>query len=266
MIFNNRKLTRRSILIGLTLTTIEVASGRHQARAGWLDDVLDKGSDILTDRDNDTPSSETNGSTLSQADARDGLKEALQIATDRAVSRVGVKDGYFLDEIIHIRLPKTLRKIQKPMKKVGASKLLDDVELRLNRGAETAAPYAKDLFVDAIRAMTIEDAVGIVNGGKTSATDYFEEKMTPQLTQTFHPIMENELEGAGALKAFDKAEAQYNDIPLVGNLAGDAKGDLIDHGVKKALEGLFYYVGEEERAIRTNPGRRTTRLLKRVFG
>lgn len=265
MAIKKRHISRRFLLNnlcgGLLLSAFSMP-----AHAGFLDDIIDKGGDLLKDKEGGSSNSEAGSDNLSDVDAHDGLKEALRIATDRAVSRVGVKDGYFLDDIIHIRLPKTLRKIQKPMKKIGAGKLLDDVEKRLNRGAERAAPYAKDLFVDAIRAMTIEDAAGIVGGGKTSATDYFEEKMTPELTETFHPIMERELEGAGALKAFDKAEDKYNDIPIVGNLAGDAKGDLIDHGVKKALSGLFYYVGEEERAIRTNPGRRTTRLLKRVFG
>ena len=154
---------------------------------------------------------------------------------------------------------------QKMMANFGLSGMLDDLELRLNRAAETAAPYAKELFVTAITAMTLDDANGILKGPNDAATRYFEGKMTPQLVQTFRPVISQHLEKSGAFRALDDVNNGLASIPLASSLQKTAKDSLIDHGLDYALSGLFHYVAKEEAAIRANPTKRTTDLLKKVF-
>ena len=225
------------------------------AHAGLLEDILE----AVTKGDTGSSGS------LSQADAAAGLREALIVGTGRVVSRVGRLDGYFGDNLIRIPLPGFLSTAQSALRAVGQSAMLDDLELRLNRAAETAAPIAKSIFIDAIKAMTVQDAIGIVRGSDTAATDYFRGKMTPPLTNAFRPVVKNELKDAGALRSFDRLAERYEDIPLVPALQDSAKDDLITHGLEGALHGLFYYLGKEEAAIRNDPAKRTSEILRKVF-
>jgi hypothetical protein len=200
---------------------------------------------------------------LTNADAEGGLREALTNGAVNAVLRVGKLDGYWRDGAIQIPLPGLLGDAQRLLKPLGQSRLLDDLQLRMNRAAETAAPRARDLFVSAIRGMSVQDAVGIVRGGETAGTEYLRGRTQDQLKTAFRPIVTNALDGAGALRAFDRAVQRHGAQGLVGASPRDA---LTDFATSKALDGLFYYVGQEERDIRTNPVKRTTELLRRVFG
>ncbi|MEM8986012.1 MAG: DUF4197 domain-containing protein [Pseudomonadota bacterium] len=203
---------------------------------------------------------------LTDADAAAGLREALSVGVDRVIARVGVVDGYLLDNAIRIPLPGYLGDAQRLLGQIGFSYLLDDLETRLNRGAERAAPLARDIFRTAITDMSVVDAVDIVRGGDTAATDYFRGKMTPPLQTAFRPILSEELDGAGATAALDNLVDRYSAIPLAPQMAGDAKGQLIDHGLDYALRGVFYYLGKEEAAIRQDPAKRTSEILRKVFG
>lgn len=203
---------------------------------------------------------------LSQADAVSGIKVALQNGVGAAVSQVGRTNGYFGDNLIRIPLPGFLADTQKSLSRIGLSGALDDLETQLNRGAERAAPQAKQLFVSAISAMSVSDAIGIVQGGPTSATDYFESRTTPQLTSLFRPVMTDALQQAGAIQTFDRVAAQLDTNPFTAGLGANAKNDLIDHGIDKGLAGIFYYIGQEEAAIRQDPVKRTSEILRRVFG
>jgi len=140
------------------------------------------------------------------------------------------------------------------------------MQLEINRGAEQAAPEARSIFVSAIRSMTINDALGIVNVGPTSATTYFQNRTTSSLTRLFRPSIETALTRTGAIQTYDNILASLAGIPLAPQMGADARDDLIDHGVGKGLDGLFYYVAREEEAIRTNPAKRTSDILRRVFG
>lgn len=202
---------------------------------------------------------------LSVGDVTLGLKDALRVSTSRVINRVGKPDGYLLDKLIHIPLPKSLQSAQKIMSAVGMSGMLDDLEVRLNRGAETAAPYAKNIFRDAIRSMTFDDAMGILKGPDDSATRYFQRKMTPNLQTTFRPIITNELDDAGAFTVLSNAANRYTSLPLGNNVDAFAKDKLVEHGLDYALDGIFHYLGKEEAAIRNNPAKRTTDILKKVF-
>lgn len=206
------------------------------------------------------------GGVLSQAEAAAGIRAALSNGVGHAVSTVGVRDGFFADNKIRIPLPDSLEQFRPIMAAVNIDGVLSELEMQLNRGAEKAAPIAKDIFLSAITDLTIQDAISIVKGPQNAATEYLQGKTTPKLVELFSPIMETALANTGALRLFDQLTDQVRNIPFAPNLAADARNDLINHGVTYALSGVFHYIGEEERMIRENPAKRTSEILRRVFG
>lgn len=201
-------------------------------------------------------------SLLSNDEIADGLREALRVGTERVVDQVGTTDGFNLDPDIRIPLPGPLQDAQRLLNTVGMSDMADDLELRLNRAAEAAAPEAQELFVDAISEMSLEDAQRIYDGPDDAATRYFQEKMSPALAERMAPIVDEALAEVGAIQSFDAMMSQYQSLPL----APDVKADLTDYTVEQAMDGIFHYVAKEEAAIRQNPAARTTELLQKVFG
>ena len=199
---------------------------------------------------------------LTDLDIGNGLKEALRIGTQRVVGQVGAVDGYNADSLIHIPLPEDLRKVHNTLDKIGLGSMTADLELKLNRSAERAAPEAKDVFWNAITEMTLDDVRGIWKGPDDAATQYFRGNMTVPLTDRFTPIILDAMGEVGAIRSYDRMMSKYESIPFV----PDVKGDLTRYTVKKALGGLFTYVAKEEAAIRKDPAKRTTELLQRVFG
>jgi hypothetical protein len=190
-----------------------------------------------------------------------GLKEALQIGAENAVKLTGKTDGYYRNEAIKILLPKSLQSLEKGLRAMGGSEKIDEFELSMNRAAENAAPEAKRIFVDAISKMTIEDARKILNGGDTAATDYFKSKTTTELTTAFRPIVEKSMEKFSVTQQFNALVGQVQSIPF----AKSPSLDINQYVVSKALHGLFFMLGEEEKKIRTDPSARVTSLLKEVF-
>ena len=199
---------------------------------------------------------------LTDGDIGNGLKEALRVGTERVVGQVGALDGYNADPAIHIPLPDDLRKVHDVLQKIGLGSMTADLETKLNRAAEKAAPEAKAVFWQAITEMTLEDVRAIWKGPEDSATQYFRGKMTGPLTERFTPIIADSMSQVGAIKSYDRAMAKYKSVPFV----PDVKGDLTRYTVGKGLGGLFHYVAREEAAIRKDPAKRTTELLRRVFG
>jgi len=206
----------------------------------------------------------TGGSKLSDGQIGLGLKDALKVASQRVIGRVGKLDGYNGDANIRIPLPGALQQFEGPLKAVGASGILDDLRLKMNRAAEQAAPKALNIFVDAATKMTFDDARSILTGPQDAATQYFRRTTSDSLTTAFRPIVDSALSGAGAILAFSAVTARIKTIPFIGQSVVDFS--LTDFTVGKALDGLFHYLVVEEQAIRTNPVARTTDLLKRVFG
>ena len=202
------------------------------------------------------------GGALSQAEIDAGLREALTVGTNIVAAQLGQTNGYFGDSEIRIPLPKTYRDIQSGLSRVGASGPLDDLELRMNRAAEAAVPEAKTLVIGAIRQITIEDAVRILNGGDTAATDYLREKTESQLRASFTPYVKTSLAQAGAFTSLEQVATNYG----VGGVTSSLQNDLTNHAVTLGLDGMFHYVAAEEKKIRENPVARTTDLLRRVFG
>lgn len=202
------------------------------------------------------------GGILSRGEIASGLREALRVGTERVVGQVGARDGYNADPTIHIPLPGILNDVQSALRRFGMAGLANDLELRLNRAAEAAAPAAKELFWQAIGAMTLEDVEGIYNGPDDAATRYFQGKMTPTLARRMAPVVNRILAEVGAIRSYDAMMAQYQAMPFV----PDVKANLTEYVVEKAMDGLFHYVAQEEAAIRNNPAKRTTEILRRVFG
>jgi hypothetical protein len=244
--------TRRTIL-GVLLSGLPVA-----ARAQGT--LLDQGRNLLGGAGGGSHA----GAGLSEGEIGGGLKDALKVASQRVVGRVGKADGYNGDPAIRIPLPGPLQQIAGPLKAVGASGMLDDLQLKMNRAAEEAAPKALGIFTDAVGKMSISDARGILSGPKDAATQYFRRTTSDQLTNAFRPIVDKSLANVGAVGALKSVQSQAASLPLAG--AGVSGFSLTDFTVGKALDGLFHYLATEESAIRTNPAARTTNLLKKVFG
>lgn len=191
-----------------------------------------------------------------------GLKEALSVGTRRVISLLGRKDGFYRSVDAHIPLPGDLRRVKRTLDRFGLGSITDDLERRLNRAAETAVPRAARIFSDAIRDMTLRDVRRIYEGPEDSATRYFQSKMTPPLVRSMRPVVDQELAQVGALQAYDRMMGQYRSLPFV----PDVKADLTEHVLTKALDAVFLYLAREEAAIRRDPAKRTTQLLRRVFG
>jgi len=198
---------------------------------------------------------------LSDAKIGSGLKEALRVGTETAVSLTGKTDGYFANQAIKILMPSQLETADKGLRMVGYGPQLDEFVLSMNRAAEAAAPWAKKIFGDAIGAMNIEDARKIWSGGDNAATQYFKSKTSDQLTAAFKPVVDKALNQVGVTRQYKELLGRAQSIPFM-------KTDSLDidrYVLGKSLDGLFLVLGEQEKQIRTNPAARTTELLKEVF-
>jgi hypothetical protein len=190
-----------------------------------------------------------------------GLKEALDVGTKKAVELVSQVDGYFANEIIKILVPEKMQKIANTLATIGLQKQVDEFVLSMNRAAEKAAPVAITIFVDAIKEMSFDDAKGILTGGDTAATEYFRENTSDAIYEAFKPVITTSMEEVGVTKTFKSLTEKYSSLPFVEKESID-----LDHYVTtKALDGLFYMLGEEEKKIRTDPAARVTDILKKVF-
>ncbi|MFQ5964487.1 MAG: DUF4197 domain-containing protein [Candidatus Scalinduaceae bacterium] len=190
-----------------------------------------------------------------------GLKEALSIGTENAVNSVSKVNGYFGNQTIKILMPEKINMVADSLRKIGYQKQVDDFILSMNRAAEKAAPKAISFFVDSIKEMTFEDAKKILNGGNTAATDYFKTKTNQKLYKAFKPIISSSMSEVNVTRFYKDMISKYTTLPFMKFESLD-----IDHYVtNKALDGLFYMIGQEEKKIRTEPAARVTELLKKVF-
>ncbi len=245
----------RALGIAAALALLSTAPATAQ-----FSDMLKKGQEMLGGSSGGSSSGAA--SALSTGDIASGLKEALRVGSERVVAQVGRTDGYNKDPAIHLPLPGSLKTVQTALKGAGMSGMLDDLELKLNRAAEAAAPKARKLFADAIADMSIDDARKIYNGPKDAATRYFESKMSKPLAAEMTPVVNQSLSEVGAIQSYDNVMAQYKRMPFV----PDAKANLTSYVVQKGMDGIFLYLGKEEAAIRDDPAKQTTALLKKVFG
>ena len=205
--------------------------------------------------------SDLTGGALSEEDAGNGLKEALDKGIGEAVDVLSVEDGYFKSPY-KILLPEEALAVTNKLKAVpGFSNVEEDLIEKLNRAAEDAAEKAKPIFVNAIKQMTFEDALNLLMGEKDAATRYLENTTYQQLYDEFIPVIKTSLDKVNATEYWNKATTAYNKIPF----AKKVNPELDDHVTNKALEGMFTLIAKKELDIRDNPAARTSELLKKVF-
>jgi len=202
------------------------------------------------------------GAGLNDAQIGSGLKEALAVGTQKAVKQVARPGGYLENKAIKILLPQSLHPVETGLRAIGQGPRIDDFIASMNHAAETAAPEAAGIFGNAVRAMTIDDARKLLTGGNTSITDYFKEKTSAQLSVAFRPHVEKAMAANGVTQKYNALQGQAPQLPFMKS----SKMDINSYVVGKALDGLFYELGEQEKQIRTNPAVRTTDLLRKVFG
>lgn len=252
--------------LALILSLIALVGTPLQAYA-QASDLLKRGRGALDSITRSVPAlpggnDETDGSALTLGEIAAGLRDALKVGSERVVAQVGTAEGFNADPEIHIPLPENMQSVQRALSRIGLSSMVDDLELKLNRAAEAAAPQAKQLFWDAITQMSLEDVQAIYKGPKDAATQYFRRTMSDPLRDTMRPVVDQTLQQVGAVRAYDQTIARYKDIPFV----PDVKADLSNHVLDRALDGIFLYLAREEAAIRDQPIKRTTDILKKVFG
>jgi hypothetical protein len=200
---------------------------------------------------------------ITEAEAGQGIKEALTNGVVRGISFLNKPDGFFGNEVYKLFLPPDAKKIEKTLRNIGMGAQVDKAILQINRGAEDAVGYAKPIFLDAIKEMTLMDALNIVKGPKNSATNYFREKTTQKLITAFLPVLKSSLDKADATKYYTDIVTTYNNFPTTFKKINP---DLPGYVAGKAVDALFDQIAKEEANIRANPVARTSDLLKKVFG
>ena len=199
---------------------------------------------------------------LTTAEVAEGLKEALIKGISTGSDLASQVDGYFKNPEIKIPFPPEVKKVEDKLRQIGLGNEVDKFVMTLNRGAEDAAKEVKPIFITAIKAMTIQDAWGILKGEQDAATQYLKRTTTPQLKEKFKPVIQNSLNKVSATKYYGDIVNTYNKIPFT----DDVNPNLDDYATDKAIEGLFTLIAREEKNIRQDPVARTTELLKKVFG
>jgi len=206
----------------------------------------------------------TRTQTVSNADISGGLKDALFQGVRNAVGELGRENGFFDNTRVKIPLPKSLQKIEKPLRFAGQGKRVDDFVEAMNRAAERAVPEATDIFIDSIKQMSFNDARNILFSGQDdAATQFFRRTSEARLRQKFRPIVEDFTEQVGVTQKYKQMIGRYG---FLGQVAGQDATDLDGYVTEKALDGLFLLIADEERKIRRDPIGRTTSILRKVFG
>lgn len=205
----------------------------------------------------------SSGSSLSSDDIVNGLKQALTLGAQKSADKLSAADGFFKDAVVKILLPPQAQNAEKTLRNLGMGQLVDNAILSMNRAAEDASKSAAPIFVNAIKGMSVQDGLGILRGADTAATGYLRKSTSPQLTTAFHPVIDSSLQKTGATKYWKDVFETYNKLPTTFKKVNP---DLSAYVTQKAMDGIFYYVAQEEKQIRKDPAAQVTDLLKKVFG
>ncbi|SDG17696.1 DUF4197 domain-containing protein [Chitinophaga filiformis] len=210
---------------------------------------------------NNLPANLPTSGGLSSAQIAAALKEALTIGTQNSANKLSAANGFFANAALKILMPPEAQKVESTLRNVGLGSVVDKAILSMNRGAEEAAKSAAPIFVNAIKQMTITDALGILKGGNSAATNYFKDKTTAALTSAFKPVIGDALKKVDATKYWSDLFSVYNKFSST-----PVNTDLTAYVTEKAIAGIFQEVAVEEQKIRQDPAARVTDLLKTVFG
>lgn len=199
---------------------------------------------------------------ITNQDAVAGLKAALDKGAVYAVDTLGRKDGFFGDPRVKIPLPKSLQSAEKLMRTLGMGRTADELILTMNRAAEAAVPEAKKLLVDSVKKMTVRDAKDILTGGDTAATAYFRRTTHDQLRTRFLPIVKRSTAKVGVAQTYNEYAGEAARFGLIKK----ESANLDEYVTEKALDGLYFMIGEEEKKIRRDPVGSASSIIKKVFG
>ena len=244
--------------IGLTVTILTLTLGQN-IQAGWTD--------LLNDVVNEATSnggSELAKSALSDSDIVSGLKEALANGVESSINTLGKPGGFLGNKVVEIAVPDSLKAVTSAARTLGQGHYVDSLETTMNQAAEKAVPEAATILADAIRQMSVDDAMSILSGPDDAATQYFRKTSEATLLAKFKPIVSQATDQTGVTAAYKNLTGQAT--PLFGGLLGESSLNLDQYVANKSLDGLFKYIAMEEKSIRNNPAARTTDLLKKVFG
>lgn len=200
---------------------------------------------------------------ITQQEAALGIKDALGQGLNRSVFQLNAVDGFFKDAAYKILLPPDAKKIENTLRSIGFGNMVDKAILQINRGAEDAAGFAKPIFIDAIKNMTLQDAIGLVRNGDTSATNFFRVKTNQKLMDAFMPVINSSLAKVDATKYYGDLVSKYNSLPTTFRKINP---DLASFVTERATNAMFDLIAKEEINIRTNFAARSTDILKKVFG
>lgn len=202
----------------------------------------------------------TNNTGLSTNEIISGLKEALTLGTDSATNQLSKVNGFFANAAVKVLMPPEAKKVENTLRDLGMGKLVDNAILSMNRAAEDATKSAAPIIWNAIKGISIQDAIGILRGGDFAATNYLQSKTTTALTASFRPIVEKALQNVNATKYWKDVFSTYNQFSST-----PVNTDLTAYVTQRALSGIFHEIGLEEQQIRKNPVARVTDILRKVF-
>lgn len=199
---------------------------------------------------------------ITNEEATSAIREALLKGTEQAVSLVSAEDGYFGNPEIHIPFPPDAKDVEKKLRSIGMGSQVDEAILSFNRAAEKAAQDIQPVFFDAVKNMSVREAMDIVNGDEHAATEYLRNETYSGLVEKIEPIIEEALADVGATRYWTELIIAYNALPFVRKI----NPDLTEYVTGMAIDGLFVMIAREEEKIRENPAARTSELLEKVFG
>jgi hypothetical protein len=202
-------------------------------------------------------------SNITESEAAEGMRQALDQGVSNGISFLNKQDAFFGSQLYKVLLPPEAQKVENTLRQLGMGGMVDRAILQINRAAEDAVGYARPIFVDAIKQLTITDAINIIRGGSDAATQYFRQKTTEKLIAAFSPVIKSSLDNFSATKYYSDVMSTYNNFPTTRQKINP---DLVSYVAGKAVDALFDQVAKEEANIRANPVARTTDILRKVFG
>ncbi len=199
---------------------------------------------------------------ITQREALAGLRAALEKGSQAAVATLGRADGFLGDPQVKIPLPESLARAEKLARRIGLGSHADELVVAMNRAAEAAVPEARKLLVDAVKKMTVEDAKAILAGGETAGTEYFRRATHGELHGRFLPIVKTATAKVGVAQKYK----EFAKPAVAFGLLKTEHADLDEYVTQKALDGLYFMVGEEEKKIRRDPVGSASSIIRKVFG
>lgn len=243
----------------LALTLLLCTTFSFTSQAGWRDWL-----NLDTEKPSEPAAqSSLTSSSLTNSDVIGGLKQALEKATQYAVTNLGSENGFLNNQKVRIPMPGALNKVESTLRTLGASQYADEFVATMNHAAEKAVAKAAPIFSRAVANMSIDDGMKILKGGDNAATDYFRKTTESDLTQQMLPITKQMTDNSGVTSSYKK---MIDKLGFAKSLVGDNNIDLDQYVTQKAVDGLYLMVAEQEKKIREDPVAQTTSLLKKVFG